>query len=536
MPAPILTKEYLVQLAEMVFHPKAVQLRQDDQDRWMMYNGSIKDVVMKAILKEFKKPETVAELQSRLIPLNIPYKIINKLANVYLEPADRKASDDNELDQILLDQYVEALEMNSRQKEANRYFKLFKRNLQSVYITEEGKPGIRSLPRHTYEVFSHSSVCPEIPDTIVIILNPGESDRSNVVLNIWTDNSFYITDGFGKIKEAEMLAIENPEGINIYGKLPFVYINSSTYSVNPIPDDDLLRMGVVFPLLLSDLAFAVKYLSWAVIYVVGAGDQDIPFNPSSVIKLPFGPNGEIPEINTVKPEVDIDKVLTLVEFLVAVLLSTKNLSSSAIQGKLSAESVASGVAKALDNAESLEDKKDQQSFFARAERQLWQLISKYMIPVWRKKGQLNPELNGEFSKTFKVEIHFNEPKSVISEKDQAETLVYKMENKLITWKKALKTIYQNYSDEEIDQLMLDILEDKENQRSNQIEPLIKEGPQGWHSHKGLKPAPNGMLHNHELIDGDSYSSADEYDLDHQHEMPDGTLSGPPMEAQPIEGE
>ena len=537
MPAPIVTEQFLIEKSDLIFSPVYARLRKEDQDRWLMYNGSIKGIVMEAIRKEFKKPETIIELENRLIPLNIPQKIINKLANVYLEPATRKSADQNELDQILLDSYIEALEINSRQKEANRYFKLFKRNLQSVYIGEDGYPGLRNLPRHTYEVFSHSPVQPEIPDTIVIIQNPSESDREKVRLHFWTDENWVITNGHGKPMADEMT--DNPEGINIYGKLPFVYINSSTYSVNPIPDDDLLRMGIIFPLLLSDLAYAIKYLSWAVIYVVGGSDQDIPFSPNSIIKMPFGPNGEIPEINTVKPEVDIDKVLTLIEFLVAVLLSTKNLSTSTIQGQLSASNLALGVSKALDSAESIEDKKDQQSFFARAERQLWNLLAKYMIPVWRKKRLLDQELNRDFSKTFKLEIHFQEPKSIISEKDQAETLVYKIDNNLSTWKDALKSIYPTYSDEQIEILMVEIMEDKQKRKNAQVQDLLPEmeTPQGYHKHNGLKAAPNGMLHNHEIDSGEGYSSTEEGDDDHQHEMPDGTLSGLPMAASaPTEGE
>lgn len=457
MAIPKLTPEFVKEKIDYIQSNTASQQRINDRDRWLMYNGAIQDIVEKSILKEFK-PETVKELINRLIPINVQQKIINKLANVYNEAPERYIVDGNELDNELLNNYETSMDLDSRMKEANRYFKLFKRNLSEIYLDEFGCPGIRNLPRHTYEVFSHSLVSPEIPDLVVKFIRV-DRDPNESRFAFWTDLEHLIVDGNGKTVAAEMVKMENPNGINPIKILPFIYTNESTFSVNPIPDDDLLRMAIVFPLLISDLAFAIKYLSWSVVYTVGA-PGNVSFSPNSIINMDFGPNGETPQINTVKPSVNIDETLRYIEFLIAILLSTKNLSNSAISGTLQASNVASGVSKALDSAESQEDKKDQQGYFYKVERQLWQKISKFMIPYWRQHGKIEPNFNREFSSSFEVNTIFRAPKVILSEREQIELSQLKIQAGLSTLQRELKYLYPDFDDHEIKDLLVEIMNEK----------------------------------------------------------------------------
>ncbi len=474
-----LTPELIKEKLEYIRDPRVSACRQDNMDRYYMYHGSIREIVEKTIRKEFKK-ETVQELIARLIPLNVPAKIINKLAMVYSEYPIRMPEDKNELDQELINIFEEGMDLNTRQKEHNRNFKLFKKNLQEIFVDNKGRPGVRNLPAHTYEAFSHDELTPEVPDLIIKFLKMNPRDRKNEKFAVWTDDEHWMVDGEGRVLQDEMNAMNNPTGINPIGKMPFVYTNESSLSINPIPDDDLLRMGVVIPLLLSDLAFATKYLSWSIIYTIGVAGN-LSFSPNSVVSLDYGPSGEKPIIDTIKPNVSIQDTLRFVEFLVATLLTTKNLSTSTISGQLTTSSLSSGVALALDSAESMEDQKDQQGYFYKAERQLWDLIANYMIPYWRLNNLLAPKYNREFSNAFELTIIFREPRTILSEKDQIEISKMRIDNGFSTLTRELQVMYPDYDFDEIVDLILEIKKEKmESMQSvvssftNQIDVSTKE--------------------------------------------------------------
>ena len=148
-------KTELPSLAQTVMEDKNLRNeREENKKRYLMYHGATKDVIKGAILKEFKKPETVNELMSRLVPLNIMNKVISKLAGVYKEAPLRSISSKDEKEIEFLQTLEDGMELNMRMKEANRYFKMNKRALIEIYLDDEGIPSLRVLPAHTYEVFS----------------------------------------------------------------------------------------------------------------------------------------------------------------------------------------------------------------------------------------------------------------------------------------------------------------------------------------------------------------------------------------------
>lgn len=455
----ILDQNTIIDLAKEVNEFDRKLARQEDYKRFLMFNGQTKQIIRAAIQKEFAKPETVEELIARLVPLNLVAKIITKLSGIYTENPLRMAKDNSESDTELMELYVEKMCLNLRQKESNRYFKLFKRNLQEVYLDEMGNPWVRNIPRHQYEVFSFSSLTPNRPDVVVKIVREAQ-DPKDQILNMWSKESMWVCDGVGNILAEKMVAMNNPMGLNPYGALPFVYINESSVSVDPIPDDDLLTMAVTIPVVLTDLLFAQKYQSWSLIYAVG-DVPEIPSNPNSVIHMNFGPNGEKPEVGTIVPTVDADKVLTTVKTLVAMLLSTKNLSVGTVQANLDAQSAASGISKMLDSAESVEDKKDQQAFFERAEKELWKLLKDHMIPYWRMNNKLDDELNKDFSEAFEMDIYFKEPKVMLSDKEQVEISKMRLDAGFSTMEMELSVLYPQLTKQQVHELSLELKMEKE---------------------------------------------------------------------------
>jgi hypothetical protein len=445
-----ITRDILTEYAKLIIEdPNLLKQRQENKKRYLMFSGATKDVIEAAICREFKNPGTVKELMARLVPLNIMQKIINKLAGVYKEAPLRQVANKDERDQEMLDGLEDALDLNMRMKEANRFFKMNKRALIEPYLDDRGVPSLRVLPAHTYEPLSIGTKKKSVPNAIVKI------DDTEEKLIWWSDESHWVTNLKGEILDEVMAKMDNPLGENPYGVLHFEYINESSNSVYPIQDDDLLALSIAIPVILTDLLFGLKYQCWAIIWTVGKVGN-IPFNPNSVIQMDYGDDGQEPSINTIKPDIDSDKLLKAVLALVGLLLTTKNLQSGAITDGISGENAASGIAKVLDSAESVEDKKDQQAFFYRAEQGLFRKI-RDLMQYWRETKQLNPEYDFDIPDDFAININFQEPRALMTEGEQIDNSKKKIDARLSTIRRELQKFNPDLDATAVDELYQEIL-------------------------------------------------------------------------------
>jgi hypothetical protein len=184
-------------------------------------------------------------------------------------------------------------------------------------------------------------------------------------------------------------------------------------------------------------------------------------NPNSFVTLPPAPaGGENPSIEAIKPELDTDSMLRYVESLIAMLLTTKNLSVASISGKLSVGNLASGAAKMIEEAVSTEDRNDQISFFEHGEILLWDLFSQKMLPYWVQNNLVNKKYVGKFSDSFELAIKFPDMKPMVGDREKIETVLLKLENGLISRKGALKEIDPELTLDQIADLLLDIDKEK----------------------------------------------------------------------------
>lgn len=426
-----------------------------DKLRFNVYQGQLRDEIIAKLRQEFVLPDTVSQMAHRVVPLNITQKIINKLAMVYKEPPLRTPKEDSETDQELIDLYSQSFKVNQRGKWANRYFKLFKHALWEPFIDRDGVPRLRTIPSQHYTPLSDDPVQPERPTVIIKHIKMDAGNPSESRFEYWSDENFLIVDGDGRVKFDEMPE-DNQEGINPFGKMPFVYIpENDDGNLVPIPDDDLISMQFVIASILSDLTFASKNQAWSLYVLTGVDqNQTLSLNPTSVVTLPEGAS-----LDTVKPEVDITEMLAEVETLIGMLLTTKNLSVGDISGSIRATNSASGVAMMIDRSETTEDKMDQEAFFIDAEKRLWDLWAHHMLPVFVTQGKLDPEFRGTFSSDFEAQVVFPDMKPFISDKELIEIETAKLSNKLTTKKRVLKSLNKDMDDADIDALIAEIEEE-----------------------------------------------------------------------------
>lgn len=443
-------------LIQAIYSPENIKRIETDRDRYQIYNGRLKELVRQSIKKEFLLEETVRELSNRIIPINITQKIVNKLAAVYREKPAREASDYNPKDQENIDALEEFLSVDRKMKQANRYFKLHKHVAIEPYLNVKNEPKLRVLPSHTYTPYSDDPIEPYVPNVFIKHINFDGNDRKNDRHVVWSDMFHFTMDGDGSI----LIDANNPENLNPYGVIPIVYIKDSDDQIIPIQDDDLISMQLAICLLLTDLAFATKYASWSILYIIGANAEALSFNPNSIVSLQMNPDGTKPEIGTIKPSLDSDSMLRQVETLLGLLLTTKSLSVNGALPGLSTGNAASGVAKLLDNAESTEDRKDQIAFFESAEQTLWDMLAHKIYPVWQNTIE-DSKLKLVFTDVFQLAISFPELKQSLSEGEQVDIQIKKLNSDLTSHEMAIAALNPELTQEQVKQIMIEINKEKE---------------------------------------------------------------------------
>lgn len=181
----------------------------------------------------------------------------------------------------------------------------------------------------------------------------------------------------------DLMAVEaNPQGINIFGELPFTFINSSKNLLIPPKDSDTKRMTVLIPALFGDLNYASKFQSFSQIFAFNVKKQNWPAAPNAVhfVDAEAGTDKE-PKIETVKPEVDIADVIQLAVTELALWLNTKGIKPGAM-GQITMENAASAISKVVDEMDTVDLRQKQASNYSRKEGEFWDLVLHKMHPVW----------------------------------------------------------------------------------------------------------------------------------------------------------
>lgn len=446
----ILDASDIKKIHELIYSNDNKKRIAEDHERYMVYNGKLKEAIKKAIQKEYIRPETVSEMIHRIIPINIVNKIVTKLARVYIQNPIREPVEELDQDKEALSYYEDILDFNRKMKNANRLFKLYKITSIEPFPSSDRIPKIRIVPSFSFTLYSDDIVDPAKETAYIKHLNWDNVESSNDRHLIWTNLEEILINGAGEVLYKKE---------NSYNKIPAVFIRENDEFLMPVADDDLISVQYAICLLLTDLSFAAKYQSWSIFTLTTTEAQDakqISMNPNSVVLLQYDRDGNKPELNTVKPTLDSDAMLRQIESLLGMLLTTKSLSIGNVSTKLDAQTASSGIAKILDQAETTEDRTDQIEYFKVAEWKLWDLFSQYMLPVWAKSGLIKPEYYMPFSKDFQLRIIFENPKPYVSEKDQIETSKLAIDAGLSSQKREISKLNPDMTDQEIEDLINEI--------------------------------------------------------------------------------
>lgn len=431
------------------------------------HNGLLFDVYEGELLPEIKRrlkgqvsENAFEQVCNRIAPINILNRIVRKLSRIYQEEPSRYVEDGVAKDEDLLKWYEEGIDVNTVLNLGNEFFNLMKGCLLEPFISN-GKPYLRAIPFDRFFVYSDDETFPNRPTAIGVFMGFRQNSFTNSqeIWHVWTDDEFLIIDQKGQVLADEMAASGNPDGINPYRKIPFVYVNRSQSLLMPKLDTDTLELTTLIPILLADINYSVMYQAFSIIYTIDVDSEDVKLNPNAIWELKSDGDGELkPEIGSIKPQVDISEVLGLIQAELAFWLNSRGIRAGSV-GSVSTENMSSGISKIIDEMDAAEDRKEQVGFFTKAEKELWDLIFRHMHPVWVQYGMV--ENRALLSPNAKIMTNFSEQLPLLNRGDFVEDLEAEMRAGFISRRRAIKKLNPRMSESEIDELIAEIDSERE---------------------------------------------------------------------------
>lgn len=445
--------------------------------RYEIWKDRTKDYVRDRLSK-YLDPSTVAEMEYALSNISICKKIVGKLAKVYANGVERKFEKDEDTKKLeLLDKKLSA---TAQMKTVNRHLKLQRNAL--LYIkpvmwktsedVEKWKPSWIPMSPFLYDVVEQDSdrtkpLCfilsnydkpkilssevaadngtsvPHKPNGIAplhrgnsrdeLIADKKEDEGANESTKIyiwWTDKYHFTTKGsqivdpsthepfeVGEEKEAILNPIEEKPFIDMHIDQEGHYWAEG--------GEDLIDGAILINSLLSNSHHIGHTQGYGQLVLTGPKlPSTIKLGPNKSINLEQASTDEpTPSAEFITASPPLAELQQQIEMYLALLLTTNDLSTTGIASNLSGGVLApSGIALAIDKAESLEDIKDQREIFSNAERPAWRITAKW-LQYFNEQNELDEDfedlvipVEGELS------VEFKDAQIIMSESEKLEGL------------------------------------------------------------------------------------------------------------------
>jgi hypothetical protein len=414
-----------------------------------IYEGNLEPYVQR-ILRESVNQRYYNSIKHRVFSFNILKRIVDKLAKVYAKGPNRRSTSQA---QEVVEFYEKEMNLNWQMNLADEYANLFKGYALEPYV-HEGKAQLRVLPYDRFLVISDDSVDP-MKETVFVKMmgekkvgHNGEVTKRSV-FQVYTNEEF---DAFDSDLETYTYALKDNEGVNPYGIIPFIYGNRSRSKLIPTQDTDLINFTKMLPVMLTDLGGAIMYQCFSIIYGVDLDLENLTVSPDVIWNLKSDTDRDVtPTVGTIKPDVDIQKVLNFIQTSLIFLLETRGIRAGSV-GSIDAGNTASGISKIVDEMDTFEIRKQNIQFFKKDEQELWAKLA-IMHNEWIASGELTglPLIN---LNSFFVDIDFDEPKPLESRQSMIETRQMEVDLGVLDKKTALEQLYPDLTEEQIEERLV----------------------------------------------------------------------------------
>ena len=442
-------------IEEITAHVKSQnQTLQHNHILFDIYEGSLLPYIEQDLRNQLS-PSSYAMAKNRIPPINVLKRLVDKVSKIYQQRPSRMVQDGSDSDSELLAWYEMQMMLDQKLNISNEFFNLFKSSLVEVFL-HNGTPSIRSIPNDRFTVWSNDAVDPTNPTHFIVVddVKRLKDGTSTMILRVYTDDEFVIVDDRGEIQHDRMEAIGNPDGINPFGIAPFVYVNRSQNLLIPKEDTDTLKMTKLFPVLLADLNFAVMFQSFSILYGIDIDDENLEMAPNAFWRFKSDPTTEAkPELGQIKPQVDIQQTLSLIQAQLAFWLQSRGIRPGSV-GELTSDNFSSGVSKMIDEMDSSEERQKQVKFYQDGESKLWDMVFNRMHPYWVATGQI--ENRAIFTPTAHVVTSFHDQLPLTRRGEVVKDLESEVQAGFTSVRRAIKKLNPEMTEESIDELIIEM--------------------------------------------------------------------------------
>lgn len=444
-----------------------------NQRLFSVLEGQLRKEVEDSLRQEMVSESAYSRACQRIPGINIHKKAVEKLSKTYANTVVRNAEE--EIDKELMQTIEKSATTDITMLNAQRLFNSQYSCAIEPFV-EDGELRSRVLPAHTFLPFSDDDNNP-LKMTVFIKFLPtevqriprtkvsGEEDKPEVrevqLFALYSTEEFLIIEDGGGIRYDKMELMGAGDGKNPFGRIPFVYINRSDFQLIPFVNQEGMDVAVLIPKLLTDLNYATQFQSHSIIWTKNTNMQSLEINPDTVIDLGDreSPDHGDPDIGIIRPEVEIEGILQLVQFELSAYLSTIGIKTSSI-GSLMPGREASGISKLIDEGDASNEQKVQSKLFKKYEKEYWTLMAKAQS-YFSDAGELNERR--KFSDSFKDDfsVIFSEAKAFKSDKEIIDELKMLRDAKLATKRQAIKRLNPDFTEKQLDEYIKELDAEKE---------------------------------------------------------------------------
>ena len=404
-----------------------------------IYEGNLGHYVVEIMRKTLSKSyfETI---QDRIIPINVLTRLIEKMSKVYAYPVTR-TSDTN---QEFVDNISKMTRLDQQMLLAEEFSFLFKGYALEPYI-DKATPQLRVIPYDRFIPLSEDKKNPQKMTGMIKMMGKVEHQGSECELfHYWTDEIFMAYTEKG-IYDPDMYVDGKAIEGNPIGVIPFVYGNRSKSMLVPKADSDMLQLTKMIPIVLSDLGGSVMYQCFTILFGIDVKTANLTMSPNAFWDIKSDPKSEkTPQVGTIKPEADVNKVLDYVKNIFTLWLETKGLKVGNV-GTMDGNNSASGISKIIDEMDTAEIRRASSQRLGEEEQDLWNLMAKMnnywieSVPEYRA-----PKIDADF---FEVSIEYTQPEPMLSRKEIFETTKAEYEAGFLTAEAAIERMYPDLEGE-----------------------------------------------------------------------------------------
>lgn len=446
--------------------------------RHKIYRDGGREFLIEALKAEF---EVNSIDEFRLCPFNFLKKIVQK-KQLYKSPPIRTTALDS--DQALVDFYTSELAVDVMMRKANEYYNLHSNTALYVYPKDDFL-SFKVVPPHLYSIIPH-----DVDRTKVLVwifnnfaqeadviaqtdLMPATGvsgfernrrgvnkavDSGEIVVDeghrfiIWSDDAqATITDKGGLV----WLDPEKGEEqfINPIGVAPVVHLQKDTDNEAWAQQgEDAADISLLLQRMWTDLATIIKHQGFGQMVVISEEPpKKLTIGINKTLWLRRFEGKEPPSVQYITSDSRISEIKETLRDMLFLLLTTNDINPSSVGKADGGSAFNSGIQALLEMSDAIEAMKMDQPAHRDAEKDLWNVIALWHNWMYDT-GLLREDARslGRFSNDFEMNVSYPEMKPIETDIDRLGFIEKSRDLKLITKADALKKLYPQLTDEEID--------------------------------------------------------------------------------------